>query len=325
MLKPFKLSNSKANTWRRCPKKFEFAYVKELEPKRKGLPLHRGDWLHQLLMTHYDGEDWHVLQKKLTQEFDKLFDEEKEEYGDLPFQTKRIFTSYLQHYKQEDAGLRVVDSEIDEEVTLPNGNTFHFIIDLLIEETDGGLWLWDHKTVKEFMPQDFMLIDSQLARYFWAAEKFGIGPVRGVMFNELITKPPTLPKLTPKTGELERRSNIVCDFYSYLAEVKRQGFDPKDYREILLHLKRQTDRWFRRTPLPRDKALTKRMMQELLWTAEEMQHAIDTQQFSRTAQKSCTWDCEFLNLCVTELMGGDISDIVKLQFQKKTPRKKGQE
>lgn len=315
MSESIRLSNSKSNTYRRCPKQFDYKYVRKLSKKTTGLPLKRGDWLHQLLMVHYDGYDWHERQAELTAEFNKLFDEEKEEYGDLPSETKRIMRTYLKHYEEEDKYYRVVDSELDELIDLPNGDTFNFIIDLVIEERDGGLWLWDHKTVKGFMPEDFMLIDSQLARYFWSAEKLGYKPLRGVMFNEIITKPPTLPKLTAKTGQLERRKNIWCDAYSYMAEIKRQGLDPKDYRDFLMYLKAKHDKWFKRTRLPRDKAMTKQLMKELMWTGDEMRTAMELNRFPRTARKECRFDCDFLDACQIELQGGDIDDLVKDRYE----------
>lgn len=319
-VEPFRLSNSKANTYRRCPKRYEFSYVHKLERKRKAVQLYRGDWLHQLLMCHYDGEDWRERQTALTHEFLKLFEEEREELGDMPAETRRIFTSYLRHYREEDKGWNIVDTELEEEVELPDGSMFTFIIDSLAEESDGGLWLWDHKTVKEFMPEDFMLIDSQLARYFWAAEKIGIGPVRGVMFNEVITKPPTLPKFLEKSGRLEMRKNLVCDAYTYMAEIKRLKLDPAPHKKFVQHLRGQSDRWFRRTPLPRDKHLTLTTMRELQMTASDMKRAERNGHFPRAPMKSCTWDCDFLDLCTTELMGGDFRSVASMSYRTKKKR-----
>jgi PD-(D/E)XK nuclease superfamily len=310
-----RISNSKANCWRRCPNRYKYDYVLKLEPKKVDLPLRRGDWLHQLLMWHYDGRDWKKRHQELTDEFNKLFVEEREEYGDLPGETARIMKSYLQHYKDEDQAWRVVDSEVDEVVPLPSGDEFNFIIDLIVEMGD-GLWLIDHKTVSQFMPEGFMLLDAQLARYFWAAEKLGM-TTRGVMFNELITTAPTVPEQL-KDGTLTKRQNLRCDVYTYHREIKRLGQDPSMYTDVLQRLKAQSEKWFRRTPLTKDKPVTKQMMRELVWTADEIRRAEETDRFPRTPRKDCTWDCSFLNLCQVELMGGEISDIVELGFKTKS-------
>lgn len=308
-----RLSNSKLKVYRRCPKQYEYKYVRRLKRKQKAIQLERGSWIHDLLMTHYDGHDWREKHAEKSKEFYKLFEEEREHLGDLPTEVERIMRSYFAYYRDEDKRLRVIDSELDEVLPLPNGDEFNFIIDLIVEEPDGGIWLWDHKTVKSFMPESFMLIDTQLARYFWAAEKMGYTPLRGVMFNEIITASPTLPEIL-KSGGLSKRKNIRCDAYTYLRYVKELGLDPNDYRDILGYLKPRLNQWFRRTSLPRDTNLTRTLMEEMSYTSREIQDAERLGQFPRTPDKSCTWGCDFLEVCQLELAGGDPSDIIRIRF-----------
>jgi hypothetical protein len=314
MTEPFTISNSKANTYRRCPRQFFYKYEMKLRKKITGLPLRRGDWLHQLLMVHYDGHDWRERHAILKKDFDKLMVEEQEELGDLPTECARIMKSYLKFYRDEDKFYKVIDSEIDEEIRLPNGDMFHLIIDLMWEEPDGGLWIVDHKTVKSFFDADFMLIDSQLARYFWAAHKMGYTPLRGALFNEICTKPPTPPALL-KSGVLTQKKAMWCDAYTYLAAVKEHGLDPRDYRDTILRLQANHDRFFRRTRLPRDAPMMKQLMRELMMTSSEIKRATAKQEFPRTTRKECRFDCDFLDPCIIELQGGDISEIVKLRYE----------
>lgn len=313
------LSNSMIKGWRRCPKQYEFKYVMGLKPKKRETPLYRGDWLHQLLMTHYDGEDWMERHRILTAEFNELFEEEQEELGNLPEECHRIFRSYLAHWKHEDKKLTIIDSEVDEVVDLPNGDEFNFIVDLIVQEPDGGIWLWDHKTVKDFMPESFMLLDTQLARYFWAAQKVGYKPLRGILFNELRTAPPTLPKLL-KSGKLEQRRNIRCDVYSYLRAIKEAGQDPKDYAEFLNYLKTKSGEWYRRTRLAKDPVLTKQTMRELMMSSREIKEAERLGHFPRTPMKSCQWDCGFIDPCTIQLHGGSIDEVIRLKYERKEGR-----
>src|SRR6478736_4880905 len=166
-----RLSNSKERTWRRCPKKYEFKYIYKLRPKKRVVQLERGSWIHDLLMHHYDGHDWEAQHKVLTKKFYALFEEEREELGDLPVECQRIMKSYLRTYKEEDKQYRVVDSELDEIITLPNGLRFQIIVDLILEDIrTGDLIAWDHKTWKNFSDTDSMLLDPQLTRYFWGLQ-----------------------------------------------------------------------------------------------------------------------------------------------------------
>lgn len=314
-----RLSNSKVKTWRRCPKQYEYKYVHKLQRKAKSLPLERGTWLHTMLQYHYDGEGWEAAHKELTRGFNNLFYEEREEFGDLPGETKRIMKNYLRHWNAEDKRIVVVDSELDEIMTLPNGLEFNFIIDLIVEDQDGGLWLWDHKTVKDFMDADFHLLDAQLTRYYWCAEHMGYTPLRGVVFNELRTKAPTIPQLLKKGG-LSKAKKIDTDLYTFYNAIRRHDLDPNDYTEILQRLARQNDRWYRRTKLPKDKPVTRQLMAELTMSAREILRAQKTNEFPRTPEKSCKWDCDFRDLCVTELHGGNIRPMIKQGFQTRQRR-----
>jgi hypothetical protein len=308
------ISNSKAKTFRRCPKQYEFKYVMGLKPKRRKVQLERGSWMHELLMVDADGEDWTVRHAQLTEQFYGLFEEEREDLGDLPAECERLMTSYKAHYSKLDRQETTVDTELDEVLTLPNGLRFRFIIDRIYEDAHGRLWLKDYKTVKKFMPDDFMLLDAQLSRYFWCAEYMGYKPIAGVEFDEIITLPPTLPKELA-SGHLERRKNLRCDVYTYYLELKQRGLHTDArYLPMLRTLAARHDRWYRRTQLPRSKVMTTRMMNELIWTAQDIEQAEERGKFPRTPMKDCTWDCDYLEPCTVQLQGGDIKQILRDRY-----------
>jgi hypothetical protein len=310
-----RVSNSKIKTWRRCPNKYRYKYRMRLRPKRKALELERGSWIHELLMVHYDGEDWKARHKALTKKFYSMFEEEREMLGDLPTECKRIMEAYLRTYKNEDKQIRVVDSELNEIVTLPNGLQLQVIVDLIVEDRKGRLWAWDHKTRKNFGDTGSMLLDPQLTLYYYALELLGYKPMGGVLYNELRTKPPAVPQLL-KAGGLSKRMNIDTDVYTYLAEIHRHGLDPNAYTKILQHLARnQKDRFFKRTVLPKDPPMLKQIVKELVWSSREIKRAEAKGEFPRTfIPQSCRWDCEFKELCIAELHGSDISSMIKSDF-----------
>jgi hypothetical protein len=309
------ISNSKAKTYRRCANQYRYKYVERLKPKTKKVQLERGSWLHDLLQHHYDGEDWREAHEKWCEEFYKQFEETREELGDLPTECERIFTSYLRNYRDEDATYRTIDTEMDEIITLPNGLRFRFIIDRIYEDSTGGLWLQDHKTVKKFYTSDHFVLDPQLTRYFWCAEKMGYTPLRGVEWNQLKTKPPTVPQLT-QGGRLSKRK-ISTDYWTYLATIKKHGLDPRDYMDQLRYFKAQEDMFFRRDRLPQDPVMMRTMMKELVETADDIARAERKGRFPRTVLNSCKFDCDFTDLCQVELQGGDIDSIIRHGFNRK--------
>jgi PD-(D/E)XK nuclease superfamily len=315
------ISNSKAKTFRRCPKQFNYKYNQRLVPRRRGRAPELGTWVHELLMTHYDGEDWREAHARRTKEFNNLFEEERESFGDMPGDAARLMRSYLRTYPNDLKEYRVVDTELDERV-----DTFRFIIDLIVEHIPTGhLWLKDYKTLGRFLPDDFMLLDSQLARYFWAAKQIGIEtpdtPLMGVIFDEILTKAPTVPALL-QSGRLTQKKNQNTDVTTYVWAMK--NLDKTDeswndkvkfYYTTLQRIKaQQVGRFFRRTYLPRDRPMTQRVMRELMMTTGDIKRANRRNEFPRNVSKECVWSCDYLDLCQIELQGGDASATKKLKF-----------
>lgn len=315
------ISNSRLKTYRRCPRQFKYKYVMKLKPKRRSVQLERGTWMHELLMVHADGESWGERHLKLTKEFNKLWVEEREELGDLPSECARIMRSYLRNYRGDEQRYRVIDTELDEVVTLPNGVRLQIIVDKVVEDlVDGGLWAVDYKTRAKFADATSMMIDPQLTLYFMGLEILGYSPMRGAMYDEIRTKAPAIPKLL-KSGQLSREKRIDTDVYTYMSEIKRRGLNPAYYSDILQHIARnQKDRFFRRTPLPKDPPLVRNVVKEAMETTQEILNAEAKNRFPRTFDGSCSWQCDYKDLCIVELYGGNPLPIIKSSFTRRLPR-----
>lgn len=310
------LSNSKAKTFRRCPKKYEFRYPMKLRPKAKAIPLEKGSWCHALLQTHYEGKDWKKAHKQLHKEFRLLPDWIREELGNLPLECARIMRGYLRQYPDDLRRYRVIDAETDEVITLPNGLRFQIIVDLILEDLlEGGLCFWDHKFRNKFGDPDDMMLDPQLTLYFWGLERMGFKDMRYGLYNEIRTAVPKVPKVLVRGG-LSKSLKIDTDVYTYQRAIQEHDLDPTDYAEILQHIATNEDaRFFRRTPIPKDIPVLKTTMKELVDTAIEIQRAEKENRYPRSFDTSCKYQCEYKGLCIAQLHGGDISSMIKQDFE----------
>ncbi len=164
-------SNSMLKTFQRCPRQADYKYARRLKPKSVKLPLKRGKWMHSLLEAHYKAEagmetpPWQDVHKALTNDFSKLFDEEKEKLGDLPRECDRLMRGYLWHYKEH--AWKVLGVEGMLEAELPGGSIFRGRYDMLIED-EYGIWLVDHKNMKRLPNHALRMLDTQAPRYVWA-------------------------------------------------------------------------------------------------------------------------------------------------------------
>lgn len=82
-------TQSMIKTFLNCPREAYYKYVLELRPKVSGKALEIGKWMHTLLEAYYKGEDWEQEHALLTSRYNKLFDEEKEDLGNLPVDNRR--------------------------------------------------------------------------------------------------------------------------------------------------------------------------------------------------------------------------------------------
>lgn len=311
-----RVSNSKLKTYRRCPNQYRYKYKLKLRKKARAIPLEKGTWCHSLLQAHYEGKDWKKRHKKLTKAFNKLPDWVREDLGNMPDECLRIMKGYLRQYPNDLKRYRVIDAEMDEIITLPNGLQLQIIIDLILEDTvDGGLWGWDHKFRGKLGDPDDMMLDPQLTLYYWGLERMGYKDMRGMLYNEVRTKVPTVPKEL-KTGGLSKAKSIDTDVYTYSKEIRRLRLDQEEYADILHHIATNEEmRFFRRTPIPKDPPVVKTVLLEAVQTAQEIQEAERKNRYPRSFEGSCRWGCDFKDLCIAELHGADISSLIRADFE----------
>jgi hypothetical protein len=281
--------------------------------------------MHEILQYHYMGRDWRVAHKNLTKRFNNLLLEEREYYGDLPAEVERMMLAYLYEYKDEDKEWEVLFVEETFRVNHPNGNVFEFKPDLVVRDhaTDQVI-CWDHKTTKSIPSAEFRMSDLQSGLYPWGLRLAGI-EVDSFGFNYIRTKPPTVPSIN-MDGSISKR-RIDTDFRTLAAFLKGYYGDnwPKDipdhWKTQLATLK-HTNSYFKRSKMVKPKAVESRLVEELDYTTQEiiawyefMEDEPSDDPWTRNMIKSCEWDCDFHELCLIELMGGDGKFIRKQKYQ----------
>ena len=303
-----RFSNSKIKTYQRCQRQYHYKFVQELAPNFTALPLKRGLWLHELLEAKYIQGDWRPRLKELIKnEWKPLFDEEKEKYGNLPSEVRRIMMSYEYQWKEEDAGLIVIAAEQEVEVPMPHGHTMVFRFDLIVEN-EFGRWLVEHKSHKSYPSDDYRFLDVQAKKYVWGLNKTGeFGVIQGILWNYLRTVPPTIPKL--KLDGTPSKARINTDYLTYRKFLRDNDLDPDDYRDVLSNLKKRND-FFRRDYVPAPKKVVERLVREAVITADQIEMGVKP---IRSIDRSCDW-CGFKDACIAALYGGDEEMILKTKY-----------
>jgi len=313
------VSWSKIKRWRRCKKAYDYRYNQKLTKKRKNIPLFRGVLLHEMLSAQTmlalhptaprdTPED---ILRKAAKKNRILLKEEKEFYGDIIDDCRRIFDSYNRHYAKDP--LKPISSE--EFVSTPISDDIQFMgyIDNRVEDKDGRFWIRDYKTCSHIPDEESRFSDVQLVKYGWAWNRANPGKeVSGVIWDYIRTKPPTIPEQL-KNGELSKRANIDTDYHTYRAEIDRLKLNPKDYADILAALDNKKSTSFARIkyPLPPRKAMDS-IIEDMRESAIEIR-VLGKSVHTRTMSYDCK-SCEFFELCQAELRGLDTEYIKKSSY-----------
>jgi len=352
-------NQSRIRLFRKCQKAYSFRYDyapgnQELVPRVSKVGFYRGSWMHMLQQVHHRlwaGEkeveikipkgralasmnvsSWEEAQAALTYEYEQLFEEERAELDFSPDDCERLFKSYLKFWEADDERYTVAKLhdgtpavEFVIEVPLKQwGITIPFKgqIDLLVEDNElGGLWIWDHKWVKNVPDDDERMMSPQALMYAWALRRLGYD-IRGFLFNYGRTKAPTIPRML-KNGTLSLAKNIDTDHATYLESIKDlhqkrwKEYATTVYAEKLESLKDREVLWFRRERISLEKPRVKQALGEFIATIHDIEDRRTGVFVPRTYQFSCGWrkgGCEYHGLCVSEFNGLDIQPLIKKNY-----------
>lgn len=311
------VTNGMLKTYVDCEMKFDYRWRRQLAPNRPATPLKRGSWLHDLLEAKYTTGSWKRKLKQLKKEYDHMFDEEKEMYGDLPSICRHIMESYDYTWREEDSGLTVIAAEKVIQVPWPHGHTFQGKFDLIVED-EYGRWLVEHKSHKTIPDADYRFMDIQTARYWFAIQKLGTyGDLTGILWNYIRTKPPTVPTLIKNGSRLGRIDKMDTDLLTLVSAIKRYDLNPLDYRDKIQRLRRHNN-FFRRVRVPINQDVMERIVREGVVTADRIERGEPP---VRNIGRHCSWGCSYQEICMVELYGGNTKQIIKARYHKEDPLK----
>lgn len=349
------LNQSKVKMFRRCQKQYSFRYdtAKQmgLSPKLEMVPrvhkvqLYRGTWLHALQEAHNrewahdsgfkvkqcwpDGKVlWQDVHASFEAEFDSLFDEEKDELGDLPGQCIALFKGYLKFWRDEAEQYRVAalkDGQPAIEFIVQRSlkrwgvdMPFKGRLDLMVEDMEfGGNWIRDAKWVKNVPEDDERMMSPQNCMYVWALSVDY--DIRGFIYDYGRTKAPTVPRVLKK-GVLSTAARMDTTYEVFIAAIKElHGETWKDYakvvyREKLLALKARSVLWYRRDRIPVEDHKIKQALREFIVTGIDIKRRNKAHP-PRSYFYNCKFGCEYHGLCVSEFAGLDIDGLIEADYE----------
>lgn len=319
-----RVSQSSINTWRKCKKEYAYKFIEKIERRLPPAPLYKGSIIHEILEARINKQDWRALMEEHLTEYDKLFDEEKLEYGDLRNDLPIIMEGYDNLYKDEELiyfeknGAKAEHSfsiPLDGKPPQETEIVFQGKMDAVAQDFNKRTWLVEHKTFSSLPDENFRFANQQALLYTWVMPYLGFPPATGILWDYIRSKVPTQPHVL-KSGGLSKAKSIDTTHDVYLQAILENGLDPADYADILENLKGNTLKFYRRIYTPLRESMVYPVVKDLIETAKEIKMLHDVTE-ARNLGRHCSY-CSFRNLCQAELQGFDTEMLRKREFREST-------
>lgn len=312
----------------RCEQQYYYRYQEKINLKTKKIGLFRGDLGHQLVEAHYTrpGPGWRAKFEELkATRWDKLFDEEKEEYGmDFMETLSDLMEHYEDHWRDYDKDWEILHVEKDFEIKTKYGWPIRWKADLIISEKirvstarrikgheQTRNILVEHKFKKKIPDAEERILQPQVHSYAWLLGKKGI-PIDSILWDYIRTEPVPRPKIN-KDGNLSIRQ-INTDRRGYLKSLAEAGIEPKTPEEAVgLQNKLET--------LPETLALERIRNSVNLRMGENfvrdwVERALRAEKIDRPLRNwnaDCRFDCDYYLLCQCDMRGDTDRNLVILK------------
>jgi hypothetical protein len=306
------VSYSSDRTAARCDMMYHYRYEERLKKRVKKIGLYRGDWIHQLLEHYRKTGKWKSKFKAIKAEmWDKLFDEEKEEYGlDFPMSVVELFSHYVEYWSPEDSNYEVVSVEQECELDTNHGFPIRWKMDAIMRDRQTGhLVLFENKNKKTIPESEERILQPQPHTYAYLYEKLTGNRIHKIIWDYIRTSPVPRPQVL-KSGGLSVRK-INTDQRGYTLSLKEAGIqanDGEEWQAIQAHIESLPETLaLERVSNVVNPKIGRRFANE--WIARGLRlQGIKTPLLTYT--KDCKWGCDYYNLCQSEMRGGHDRDLI---------------
>src|SRR5690625_1434726 len=307
-------SYSRQRTLLRCPKRFEYNYVKNIRRIIDEDKFLFGSAVHEFLDAYYGSmvnavslsaksfnrTHSYAIGKKAFRDYIQNNFPDTDEANEQAILAEKVIENYHDWSAKNDDFI-VLGTEVEFDVDLGSGRLFRGFFDMVVQIND-KIWVMEHKTANRIQTEHIER-DSQVSSYIWAARKKGI-PLEGVIYNTLRKAVPEKPRLL-KNGTLSKARHQNVTYETYLEAIHENGMDEEDYEDILEHLKGLENPFFSREYTTRTETAIENTELDILQT-EDLKHALlKANVFPRNITRDCSWDCPFAELCLLDMEGSD--------------------
>ena len=314
MNKPFKVSQSKLKTWKTCKYKYHLKYNERLNPEVKGRPLVYGSIIHEMIEAHTEGHNPFKKLRQIKKKQGKLFERERELYGNIIETAEVVFEAYLEFYEDEPLHFIKIQgrrSEHEFELEIAPGIVFIWKVDGFVRSPAGLRYLLENKTGANIPDEDDRWRDLQVHMYIKTSEMLGIKKFDGVCWNYVKSSEPTVPEYLPKSNRLSTRKINTLPAIVHM-QLEEHELETKGHEVLIERAEEAVSKFFERKFEPVNRRVMEETFESFLIVANEMRELTPTRK-EKNIDRHCKW-CDFRSICRAELTGGDVEGIKEREF-----------
>ena len=309
------ISYSRFSLYLRCPYAHYLRYVERISSNAPCRPLHFGSDFHKLLEVRTD-------KAKIRQEWQRMRDEYyempakwQEELGEnYPEDLKIVFSDYMQKWKGTP---KPTKTEQAFNIPLePFGSDIIFtgVIDELYEYED-GIDIGEHKTFSRTPDLNTLVMNAQKSLYCKAAQLlWGKLPIK-VRWDYITSTPAEYPIWLEKSGRFSTAKSEKITVRSWQRACKERGItDPDIIKQGEIYAGNDNNYFFR---VEQDvyPEMVEDVFDGFTYTCKDIVKQGHTNK-TKNLTKDCSW-CEFRDICMAELSGGDRNYVISENFEKR--------
>ena len=341
----FKLSTTERQDFKFCRRQWDYASPSRqgYEKKQSHEALWMGTGIHAILELFYregancaiEWNNW--VDSELKRLEDQVPPSRREEFFARAEEIRILGEGMLDNYATwaihadatDDKGFRKILS-VEKEFQIPIKDEFgniarwtdregtiwelHLVgrLDMLVEDYYGRIWILDHKTSKDKLDPEHLLMDDQMTIYIWAIQQILGVAIEGAYYNVLRKKLPTIPKIL-KAGGLSQDKSIDTTLEVYMAEIEKQGLNIEDYSKMIDILSNKPNTFQQREKVRRTPYEIAIAGQLLYYEAIDM---LNNPFIYPNPNWDCKWRCDYKELCLAQNRNDDITWMIESMYQK---------
>jgi CRISPR/Cas system-associated exonuclease Cas4 (RecB family) len=278
---PRRISNSETSAWFKCKTSYYFAFVMKIEKIKRSEALTRGIIGHEILADYYSvlkETKSHDTAVHSAQSFMLRWVMDNPDDTNIVMELKTLLERYWGYWGGH-PDWEILHVEDAFDLEITADFQMPMRLDLLVKEVSTGrIYLVDHKFCYDFWSQDDITLSPQFAKYVAALKANGIN-VDGCLLNQIRYRKMKDPDPT-KYFKMTADKPSQSRINVNLSNHVKASLEITDYRNL----------------------------------PEDQMKAATTQVLNKMVCKSC----DFKQLCISQLDGGELEFAIETEFQPNT-------